>query len=193
MATFGQTSNNANTQTFSADRIYLSTATPATSGTVTAGKGRNWVSAAASPGCRIVIYSDSGGSPDTLLATSDEVIISNTTEQENTFAFSGAEQISIVGGTPYWFGFMFDDPGTPNMVMSRANNANVVHFGSVTYPSAPSTFTSSGTASGAHDVYIEYTEAATSAIKTFQGLAYASTKTVEGLAIASVKNKQGLA
>lgn len=167
MATFGQTTDNGNTQTFSADRIYVSTATPSSSGTVTAGKGRIWLSGVAFGFCRIVIYSHIPGlGPTNLLATSDEVSFTHTTEQEVTFPFSGANQISVVGGTQYWFGYMFDDPGTPSMVMSRANNAGVVHFDAVVYPNAPATFTSDGTAPGPHDCYIEYTESTGTIKKT---------------------------
>lgn len=160
MATFGQTSNNGSTQTFSGDRVYLSPATPATSGTITQGKGRVWVSSASSPGCRMVIYSDVAGVPVLPLAVSDEVIISNTSESEITFPFSGADLISITGSTPYWIGYLFDDPGTPNFTMSRANTASQVYYMTATYPTAPSPFVSGGApANGPHDCYIEYTEA----------------------------------
>jgi hypothetical protein len=158
MATFGQTSNNAGTQTFSADRMYASRATPATGGQVTAGKARVWVSGASSPGARMLIYSDSAGEPNTLLATSDEVIVNNTAEAEKTFAFSGAQQISVVGGTAYWIAIMFDDPGTPNFTMSRANTAGVVRFKGLVYPTAPSPFAADGSSNGPLDAYIEYTE-----------------------------------
>lgn len=160
-ATFGQTSDNANTQTFSADRMYLSTASPATSGTITSATCRNWVSATGSYPSKVVMYSDSGGTPVTFLAETDELTISATSEQANTYNFSGGNQISVTAGTSYWFGLFFDDPGTPSVVISRANTAGVVHFQSTAYPTAPGTFTSGGTASGPHDCYITYTETVT--------------------------------
>lgn len=158
MATFGQTSNNGNTQTFSGDRMYASQGTPASNGTITAGKGRVWVSAAASPGAKMLLYSDNAGEPDALLATSDEVIINNTSESEITFPFSGAEQIAVTGSTPYWIAVMFDDPGVPNFTISRANTATQTRFKGLTYPTAPDPFANDGSSSGPLDLYIEYTE-----------------------------------
>lgn len=157
-ATFGQTSDNGNTQTFSADRMYLSSASPATSGTITSATCRNWISSAGSYPSKVVVYSNSAGTPVTFLAESDEVTITSTTEAANVYSFSGANQISVTAGTTYWFGLFFDDPGTPSVTISRANTAGQVHFQSTAYPTAPGTFTSGGTAAGPHDCFITYTE-----------------------------------
>jgi len=157
MAEFGQNADNTNVQTFSGDRMYASQGTPASSGTITQGSGRVWVSGASSPGARIVLYSDSAGEPNTLLATSDETIVNNTTEQVMNFPFSGVNQVSVVAGTPYWIGVAFDDPGTPNFTISRANSTNLTRFKAITYPTMPSPFASDGSSNGKLDLWITYT------------------------------------
>lgn len=157
MAEFGQNANNTSVQTFSGDRIYASQGTPASSGVITEGHGRVWVSAAASPGARIVLYSDNAGEPDALLATSDETVVSNTSEQIVDFPFSGAQQVNIVSGTPYWIGVAFDDPGTPNFTISRANTASLTRFKGIVYPTMPDPFASDGSSSGKLDLWITYT------------------------------------
>lgn len=192
MATFGKTTDGTNVQTFSGDRSYVCAATPSTSGTVTNGQGRVRVTSASSTGARMVIYSDSGGNPSVPLAVSDEVTVNWTTSTLTNFPFSGANQISIVGGTTYWVGFIFDDPGTPSFEMKRDNTAGVVRFKAVTYPTAPNPFSADGSSAGPLNASIDYTESGGS-IKTMNGLAKASVKTVNGLAIASVKTVNGLA
>lgn len=161
MATFGKNADGTNVQTFSGDRIYLSTATPSTSGTVTGGGGRIRLTGAGSIGSKMVIYSDSGGVPNTILAVSDELTVNWTTSTDSVWTFSGANQISITAGTPYWIGFWSDDPGTPSYEYKRDNNANVNHFAGEAYPGSgtpTSPFTSGGTSNGPLNCYITYTE-----------------------------------
>lgn len=176
MATFGKDGDGTNVQTFSGDRIYLSTATPSSSGTVTNGSGRVRVTSASTSEVRIVIFADNGGTPDggAFLAMSDEVIVDWTTSTDTEFPFSGGNQISIVSGTPYWIGFWADDPGTPSYEYKRDNNANVNHFATEAYPGGgtPTTpFTSGGTANGPLNCAIDYTEAggATVRLRTLMG------------------------
>jgi hypothetical protein len=160
-ATFGLTANNGSVQTNSTDRKYVYSATPATSGTVTAGTARIWLSAAGSSNAKLVIYSDNAGSPDALLATSDEVTVNWTTETATDFTFSGANQIAVTGGTAYWIGIHFSDPGTPNFTISRANNAGLVRSDPDTYSDGPTATCSCATSSnGGLDIYITYTEGA---------------------------------
>lgn len=195
MAEFGKTTNGANVQTFSGDRIYLSPATPATSGTITVGHGRVRVTGAGTSEMRIVIFSDNAGEPGDFLAQSDEVSVNWTTSTLTDFTFSGANLISIVGSTQYWIGFWADDPGTPSYEYKRDNNANVNRYRAEAYPGSgsPTTpFVADGSANGALNCSIEYTEASASSVKTVNGLAIASVKTVNGLAIASVKTINGL-
>jgi len=161
MATFGKTSDGSNVQTFSGDRAYVCQATPSSSGTVDSGWGRVRVTSASTSEARMVIYSDNAGEPDDFLAQSDEVVVNWTTSTLTEFVFSGANQISIVSGTPYWIGFWFDDPGTPSFEMKRDNTANVVRFGAVTYPAGTpeDPFVADGSSNGPLNAYIEYTEA----------------------------------
>src|SRR5690606_37070277 len=72
---FGKTTDGANVQTFSADRIYLSTATPASSGTLTSCWARVRVTSAGTSEMRIVLYADNGGTPNggAFVGQSDEV------------------------------------------------------------------------------------------------------------------------
>jgi hypothetical protein len=163
MATFGKTTDGTNVQTFSGDRIYLSTATPSTDGTVTSGWGRVRVTSASTSLQKMVIFADNGGTPNggAILAVSDEVTVNWTTSTLTQYTFSGANQISITASTPYWIGFWADDPGTPSYEFKRDNNANVNHFSADAYPGSgtPTTpFTSGGTANGPLNAYIEYTE-----------------------------------
>lgn len=181
-----------NVQTFSGDRLYICQATPGSSGTVTNGRGRVRITATGSTKAKMVIYSDSSGEPNTILAVSDEVTVDWTTSTETNFASSGANQISIVSGTPYWIGFMFDDPGSPSFEMRRNNTAGLVRYKATTYPTPPSPFSADGSSAGALNAVIDYTEASSSSIKSFNGLAKASIKTINGVAIASVKTINGL-
>lgn len=163
MADYGSTANNTSQQSFSGDRMYgFSLGAAPGNGTLIAGHARLSVSGASSPGCKLLVYADNGGTPvgGALLATSDETIISNTTEALKDFTFSGANQISLVSGTTYWLFVGFDDPGTPNFQISRANNVGVVHFRGIVYPTFDDPFVSDGTSNGPLDAYLEYTPAA---------------------------------
>lgn len=159
MATFGNTGNGANVQTQSADRKYAYKASPSTSGIVTGGTARVWLSAAGSSNAKLIIYSDNSGEPDALLAVSDEVAITNTSEQAINFTFSGVNRLSITASTQYWVGIHFSDPGTPNFTISRANTSSLVRSSLDTYSDGPSsTFTSTTTSNGPLDIYITYSE-----------------------------------
>ena len=161
MATVGKTSDGTNVQTFSEDRIYLSTATPSSGGTLTGGGGRIRVTTAGSFGSKLVVYSDLVGVPLTFLAVSDELIVDWTTSTDSVWTFSGANQITLVSGTPYWFGFWSDDPGTPSYEYKRDNTAGVNQFAAEVYPgsgSPASPWVSGGTANGPLNCYLTYTE-----------------------------------
>ena len=163
MASFGKTTDGTNVQTFSGDRIYICSATPASGGVISSGWGRVRVTGASTSECRMVIFADNGGTPvgGAILAVSDEVIVNWTTSTLTEFPFSGANLITIVGGTPYWVGFWFDDPGTPSFEMKRDNSAGLVHFVGEAYPGSgtPTTpFASGGTSNGPLNASIDYTE-----------------------------------
>src|SRR5690606_26213883 len=74
---------------------------------------------------RFVIYSDTAGDPDDLLAQSDSIILSGTSMQAREFTFSGAQRITLTEGTDYWIGLSWQDPGSASVRYWRvANNSN---------------------------------------------------------------------
>jgi hypothetical protein len=168
-STFGKTTDGTGTTGSSTTKISVSTFAPSTSGTVTAGHARVWLNASGSAGTRMVLYADSGGLPGALLATSDEVVVTGTTEAVRDYAFNGAAQVTVTAGTPYWIGLMWADPGTPQVVHSRdtVNEKRWERSGSAapswSYPNAPNPFgTPEGSAGlafdGPSDFWIEYVE-----------------------------------
>lgn len=174
--TFGKTTDGTNVQTFSGARIYMSSATAPTiennlSGKVVSGWGYVRVTATSSSASRMVIYSDNAGEPGTFLAKSDEVTVNWTTSRLTQYTFSGTNLISIVGGTSYWIGFWFADPGTPSFEMKRDSTVNAVRFATEAYPGSgtPTTpFVSSGASAGPLAAYIEYTVSAGASTRTFE-------------------------
>lgn len=164
MATFGKLTDGASSSSSSVDKKVVSTATPSSSGTVVDMRTRLWVSSGSTT-VRGVIYSDSAGSPSALLAVTDDLVISNTSEAENTLTFSGANLISITNGTPYWIGVHWADPGAPTITFSRDNTASLrtendtdVFAGGSSDPFG----TILGTFTGPIDCYVNYTEATSS-------------------------------
>lgn len=144
----------------------------------------------------MVIFADNGGTPNggAFLAESDEVSVNWTVSTDTNFPFSGANQISITSGTPYWIGFWASDPGVPSYEYKRDNNANVNHFAAEAYPGTgtPTTpFVSGGTSNGPLNAYITYTESG-SAIKTFNGILRAAVSNVNGILNAAIKAWNGL-
>ena len=156
MSTFGRTANGASSTSNSADTKAVSSASPSTSGKVLSATARCWVQSTATV-AKAVIYSDSGGAPTTLLATSDELSITGTSEGARIFTFSGANQISITAGTTYWIGLIWQDPGASNFLYSRANTANLIQTNADTYSDGPaSSFGAPSAANGALDAFITY-------------------------------------
>lgn len=159
MATFGKTTNGTLFTQSSADRKRVSAAVPASSGTATKITLRTWVESGSTV-AKGVIYSDNAGAPNALLAVSDEVTISNTSEAEVDFPLSGANQISIVSGTTYHIGFHHQDPGAANIDISRDSTASGNTSQAETYSDGPSDpWGSVATATGVIDCYVTYTEA----------------------------------
>src|SRR5690606_41874570 len=74
---------------------------------------------------RFVIYSDTAGDPDALLAQSDSITLSGTSMQAREFTFSGAQRITLTEGTDYWIGLSWQDPGSASVRYWRApKNSN---------------------------------------------------------------------
>lgn len=160
MAVFGKTDNGASTTVASADRKTVSQATPSTSGIVTSLTARlNTNNAAGATVFRGVIYADNAGAPGALLAVGDEVAINGTTETAYTSDFSGANQISIVGSTPYWIGVIIQDPGSVSWVISRDNTSSMAQVNADTYSDGPTDPFGTPTAqNGPIDVFVTYSE-----------------------------------
>lgn len=167
MTTFGKTDNGSTSFTSSTDKIAVSAATPAGSGTVQSAGAQIWMDSTGSTNSKFVIYADSGGAPGALLAESDVVNFNITTaNSERIFSFSGANQISITGGTQYWIGVAWQDPGTPSVRVSRdnTNTTDGRHEQSgagFTWPTLPSPYgTPTLTSGGPISAYVTYTETA---------------------------------
>lgn len=158
MATFGKLTNGTGESGSSVDRKKVSSASPSSAGTVTSITIRGRVDTENTV-IKGVIYSDTAGAPDALLATSAEITINSTTEQEWTGAFSGANQISVTAGTTYWIGFLQQDPGVGNFLISRDGTASASQTNTDTYSDGPTNPFGTPTAeSGPVDVYVTYTE-----------------------------------
>lgn len=169
MPTFGKTSDGTVNSASSVPKLFVSTASPASSGVVVDGRARVWMSSAGTVATKFVIYADSAGSPAALLAESDIVSLSTTSESEITFPFSGANLISITNGTSYWIGVAWDEPGTPSVTFSRDNTASQRQEQVISaWPTIPTPFgTPSATNSGPIDAYVNYNLAATGTNQRF--------------------------
>lgn len=163
MATFGKLTDGASSSAWSADLKVVSAATPSSNGTVESITCRMWLSSAGTCNVRGVIYSDDGGAltaSSTLLAVTDDGSFTNTTEQEVTLTFTGANRIAVTAGQQYWIGIHFEDPGAVDFNFSRdatadgrkVNGDDVWSGGSATPWGADIT-----SLSGPIDCYVTYT------------------------------------
>lgn len=114
-------------------------------GTVTSGRMRTSISSAGSMGSTMVIYSNSGGNPNTLLATSDEVLTTNTAPvTTKTYTFTGQNRINLEPNTTYFIGIHFADD-TPSFRHGIKSSSGVNDYywenSGDTYPGAETTFT----------------------------------------------------
>ena len=165
MATFGKTTNGTSSTASSADRKKVSSASPATGGTLTKLTGRFWLSAAGTGDAKGVVYADNAGAPGALLATGDAVPFTHTTEQAVDLPFSGVNQITLVAGTTYWIGWHHKDPGTPSNTISRDATAGASQTNLDTYSDGPTNPFGTPTAeAGPIDCYGTYTESGGTAI-----------------------------
>ena len=193
MATFGKTDAGSATTALSADNVWVSSGTPASSGTVTSLTHRMNLSGAGTGNFRGVIYADNGGEPDALLAVTDDATFTNTTIAEVTANFTGANQIAIVSGTPYWIGINWQDPGggvtivagrDATATLRRVANGDTFTGGAANPISSPLT-----TLSGPIACYVTYS---TTTVKTYDTAAIATVKTVGVASIATTKTINGI-
>ena len=164
-ATFGKETNGASSSNSSADRKRVSSSTPATAGTLTSCTARMFLSAAGTGTVKGVVYSSVSGSASPLLATGDEVTFTDTAEVAINLPFSGAQQLSLVGGTEYFIGFHHADPGVPSITHSRDNNPALGSTNTDTYSDGPADpFGTIDLQTGKIDVFCTYTEPTTGGI-----------------------------
>ena len=170
MATFGQTGDGTNTGTSSADanlanRSTEANSSPASNGTLVSVNARLWLSATGSSKMQAALWDASTGAP---LCVSDEVTVTNTTEQEIVFNFSGGNAISLTAGTSYTYGVMWKDPGTPSVTWSRQATSSTSLKNNVAYVTGSAQNPiGSGTVSGPVDMYVTCTPSGASAPGTY--------------------------
>lgn len=158
MAIFGQIGDGSSTGTSSADanlvnRSSEGTSSPGTNGILTSIRARLWLDSAGSSLAQAALWNSVGR----LLATSDEITITNISEQELIFAFSGANAILLYAGTSYAYGVMWKDPGLQNMTWSRQNTSSTSLKNNVAYVTGtPQNPLGAGTVSGPVDMYVVY-------------------------------------
>lgn len=139
-----ETANGGGSNSSQANVIVSPFTTNANGGTVKTGRFYTKVSSGSAL-TTLVIYSNSSGSPGTLLATSDETTVTSTTLTTVNYTFSGANQITLLPNTTYFIGMHHSDPGTPTIsetfnTNSTASNCVYWNFND-TYPGAETTFT----------------------------------------------------
>lgn len=133
---------------------------------------------------KAIIYSDSAGTPNSLLATSDEIAFSNTDFLVLRFPMSGANRIAI-SQTNYWIGVHVQDPGTPSVYVSKGATSNLASHNIDTYSGgAAATFGSQTLSTGPIDAWMEVSDATSSsdsAVK-YSGKVLSDTATTTDLA-----------
>lgn len=152
----GKLTNGASETTSSTDRKKVSSASPTYNGKAKSITIRGRITSENTT-LKGVIYSDSGGAPSALLATSDEITIDSTTEFEWTAPLSGANQINLAAGTTYWIGFLQKDPGTGSFAISRDGTSNASQTNTDTYADGASDpFGTPTLEAGPIDAYVTY-------------------------------------
>jgi hypothetical protein len=141
----------------SGDKTTVSKHTATTSGVVTAGHSRLWVDTGTA-NAEMVVYADNSGAVGGLLGQSDTVTISNTTEAQINFTFTGAQQAAITSGADYWIGFTWVDPGTNNVNWSRDTTTSSAQQNNV---HAPDPFGTPTAVSGPIDAFVDITSGTT--------------------------------
>lgn len=114
--------------------------------------------------CKLFVYADSSNLPGALLAASDEVTISNTTEAVVDFVFTGANRIDITNGTAYHLGPGWADLGTDSLNISRDATASMRQEVNAYGPNPFGTPTAQ---SGPIDAWVEYVEPTIDATRFF--------------------------
>lgn len=132
MPTFGKDTDGSGASTSTADKIAVSSASPAETGKVVGASAAMAFSAATNT--RFGIYADSAGSPGALLAQADIVQYSGgqitaPVGPWRDFVFSGAEQITVTAGVTYWIGPAWE--GGTSTTFGRDGTASLRREGSL--------------------------------------------------------------
>lgn len=152
MATLGKTTDGSSTSTATTAKAIVSTATAGSDGVLASGAARLWV-ASGSVSVQLGVWADSSGAPGALLALSDALAVTQTTESELAFTFSGANQIVIVNGVPYWIGPTWALPG---VTMTWSRDAVGVGNAKTVNSQAPNPFGTTSDLNGPIDAYLNY-------------------------------------
>jgi hypothetical protein len=150
--TLGQTADSATSSSSTSNKTVVSKFTAGTTGTLSAGHARLSLSATGSAQACLAVYADAAGVPGALLAQSSLVSVTATTEAVVNFAFTGTGRITITSGTSYWIGPSWQDPGTINVVYSRAATAAQAQAVNTFAPTAFGTGTAQA---GPIDAYVD--------------------------------------
>jgi hypothetical protein len=162
----GKTDDGTSTTASGTDKLSASKFTSTGSGTLKRGKARVWLSASGTTGSKIAVYADNAGVPGALLAVSDEVTVTNTTEAIKDYVFSGVNQIAIANATDYWIALVWKDPDSSGSLVSftfsRAATAGARVEQTFVYPTIPNPMGTvvSGFA-GPADAWVEFDTAGT--------------------------------
>lgn len=161
MATLGTTGNNSASTNLVTNDILIQSGvfTASSTGKLTSGSARMWIASAGSVNAKMVIYRARDFSNiDEILSISDELAITNTTEQEVTFTFSGANQIAITNGSIYTIAVHVNSSAKSTNI-SRGTTSNAAKSGTASYASGPPTGGNVGSSiAGPIDAYITYIE-----------------------------------
>src|SRR5690606_15204224 len=163
---FGNDDETNVTLTSSADKIIVSPHTATETGKLVSGHARVWVTnpqgGSPTTKARLVVYSNSSGTPGVRLAQSDEITIGTGQGVVRNFTFSGSNQITITQGTTYHLGIMWDDPSPgqseanyPQVQIARGNTGVRLEGTSFTYPAEPAGWTNSGSGTGPINVWVD--------------------------------------
>lgn len=83
---------------------------------------------------KAVVYSDNAGAPDQLLATSDEINVTNTSQQYNQYTFTGVEQYEFDENELLWIGTINEDVAANYIInLSGSETDGLLNGTSVVY------------------------------------------------------------
>lgn len=136
-------------------------------------------------------YGVNGRPTGDALATSDAFdpsTISNTVYQLKTFAFSGANRITLTAGSYYVIAILYAGGDSSNFIMVGTDTSSPTHSGNESYLSG----TSWGANSSEDVCFYVYEDVVSSSISKVAGVPQASISKVAGVAEASISKVAGV-